>query len=323
VPERAPVEQALQVLEEGFYDLGVSEIRAALADLGLDVADFRAFSAEVLKEAGRRTGEALRGLWEALEVPPPVEVDEALQEGLEVSVFYPACAESPGEKPKVKVHLRELGKRTEKGFHLPPLSHVRPKDLSLRAWGWWIRGSMPPGLFFGRSRVSFRGSSPNQVRRALRGVRALRPLFTSLGLSDLEEALEALEAMAECDSPQAQLRGSYVLARKERSYTLRRGSIFGDLSLDAYFLLGERVEVSTQKGVRIVLEPSFSRWERWDSRRDSSVGMENAKISSSPSRASISTTPASSIGSCETGCILPRAFPPSRIPPRCGAFWRK
>jgi hypothetical protein len=52
------------------------------------VPDFHAFSKEVLKEAGKHTSETLRGFWEAIGVPPPREVEEALQRGLELSVFY-------------------------------------------------------------------------------------------------------------------------------------------------------------------------------------------------------------------------------------------
>jgi hypothetical protein len=89
-------------------------------------------------------------------------------------------------------------------------------------------------------------------------VRAFSPLFASLGLPDLEEALEVLEAMGELDSSQPQVRGPYVLARNERFYALRRGSIFRNPTLDADFLVNGRVKVSTPKGAEIVLEPSFS-----------------------------------------------------------------
>ncbi len=258
MPKRAPLEEVLRTLEEGPYAPATSEIRKAAADLGLEVADFRAFSEEVLEEAGKRTAESLRGLWEALEVPPPRKVEEALRRGLEVFVFYSERTGVATKEPKAEVYLAELGKKAEKAFSFPLPPHVRPEDFALHAWGWWIGGGLHPGLFFGRGRAFFRGYGLNRVRRALRGVRALGPLFASLGLSDLEEALLALEATARLDSPQARLRGPYVLARNGRSYALRRGGIFPAPALDADFLAGGRVEVSTPKGVKIVLEPSFS-----------------------------------------------------------------
>jgi hypothetical protein len=258
VLERAPLEEVLRALEEGFYRPFASEIQEALTDLGLKVADYRAFSKEVLKEAGKRTGEALRGLWEAIEVPPPREVEEGLQRGLELSVFCFAHRGLPGKEPELEVYLAELGEKAKKVFCSPLPPHVCPENFFLHAWGWWIGGSLHPGLFFRRGRAFFRGYGLNRVRRVSRGVRALDPLFASLGLPDLEEALEALEAMAELDPPQPQTRGRYVLARNGRLYGLRRGSIFRNPVLDTDFLVGGRVEVSTPKGVEIVLEPSFS-----------------------------------------------------------------
>jgi hypothetical protein len=258
VPEKATLEEVLRVLEEGFYDPRISEIQVALTDLGLEVADFSAFSKEVLKEAGKRTGEALRGLWEAIEVSPPREVEEALQKGLELFVLYYPRKRFSGEEPKVGIYLRKLGEKAERAFCFPLPAHARLEEFTLCAWGWWVRGSLYPGLFFGRSRAFFRDYIFNQVRRVSQEVRALRPLFTSLGLSDLEGTLEALQAMAELDSPQAQVRGHYVLARGERFYALRRGSVFRNPLLDADFLVGGRVKLSTPKGVEIVLEPSFS-----------------------------------------------------------------
>jgi hypothetical protein len=258
VPEKTPLEEVLRALEEGFYDPSISEIRVALAHLGLEVADFQAFSKEVVREAGKRTSEALRGFWEAIEVSPPQKVEETLQRGLELSVFYSARKEFLGEEAKVEVYLAELGEKAEKAFCFPLPPHVRPEDFVLHAWGWWIGGGLHPGLFFQRGRAFFRGYGLNRVRRVLQGVKALSPLFASLGLSDLEEALEALKAMAELDSPQPQMQGHYVLARNERFYALRRGSVFRNPSLDADFLVRGRVRVSTPKGVEIILEPSFS-----------------------------------------------------------------
>jgi hypothetical protein len=258
VPEKTPLEEVLQALEEGFYGPSVFEIQVALADLGLEVADFQAFSKEVLREAGNRTSEVLRGFWKAIEVSPPREVEEALQKGLELSVFYSAHKKLPGEEPKVEIYLGKLGEKAEKAFYFPLPPHVRSEGFVLHAWGWWIGGGLHPGLFFQRGRAFFRGYGLRRVRRVLEGVKALSPLFVALGLSDLEGALEALGAMAELDYPQPQAHGHYVLVRNERFYGLRRGSIFRNPVLDADFLCEKRVEISTPKGVKIVLKPSFS-----------------------------------------------------------------
>jgi hypothetical protein len=77
-------------------------------------------------------------------------------------------------------------------------------------------------------------------------VRGLKPLFQALGLGDLEEALLALGDL----ETGAKARGPYVLiSDTEREVlALRRGSLFGDLSLDKAFLTEGRAVMTYPEG---------------------------------------------------------------------------
>jgi hypothetical protein len=258
------IEKALQALEEGFYDPGFFKLEVALVDLGFaEVADFDAFAKEVFKEARKRTGEALRGLWGTIGVLPPPEVEVALRKGykLEVEFFAP-----PYEvEPEVEVSVENLKGAGLETFSLPAPHLAHLGNFSLLAWGWWIEAKLEPypaaqlqpGLVAQRNRAFFQGYGVRQVRRLREAARKLAPLFDSLGLSDLGEALEGLEEMAEGKPIEARTQGPYVLVRDGSLYALRRGSIFGDLALDADFLAEREIKISAPFGVEISIRPSF------------------------------------------------------------------
>ena len=76
------LQKVLEVLEEGSYRPGWGEVKEVVRELGLEErVDFSSFAEAAMKEGSKRVGEALRGLWELLEVPPPVVVEEALRDG--------------------------------------------------------------------------------------------------------------------------------------------------------------------------------------------------------------------------------------------------
>jgi hypothetical protein len=81
------LQKVLEVLEEGSYRPGWGEVREVLRELELEgKVDFASLAEATMKEGGKRVGEALRGLWELLEIPPPVVVEEALRDGERVEV---------------------------------------------------------------------------------------------------------------------------------------------------------------------------------------------------------------------------------------------
>jgi len=258
------LEKALQALEEGFYDPDSFELEAALTDLGFaEVENLNAFAKEVFKEACKRTSEALRGLWRAIGVLPPPEVEVALRKGYQLEVEF---SRPPyGAEPEVEIYVRSPKGAAWEDFSLPAAHLVHLENFSLHAWGWWIQvrvepplvGQTEPGLVVQKNRAFLQVYGVRQVKRLREAVRGLASLFASLGLSDLEEALEGLEGLAEGKPIEARIQGPYVLVRDGSLYALRRGSILADLSLDADFLAEREVEISTPFGVKISIKPSF------------------------------------------------------------------
>jgi hypothetical protein len=239
------VGQVIRLLEEEAFPSTPQGIEEAIRKRGLEVGeDLKAFAEEVLREGARRTARVLEGLWEVLEVSPPPEVEEALQGGHRVEVHYPWPA---GEGRGALVWL---GGR-DQSFHFPLPGHVRSEAFSLRAGAGRVRVRVGPGLFARREGASLLAQSLWEVEWALEETRALRPLFLTLGLSDLEGALEAL---SELEDGEARMWGPYVLAREGDARVLRRGAAFEDPALDGAFLLGKEVKITLPEGVEVFLE---------------------------------------------------------------------
>jgi hypothetical protein len=242
------VERMIRLLEEGRFPSTPQGIEEAVRKHGLEVGeDTRAFAERVLREGARHTAKLLEGLWEVLEVPPPPEVEEALRGGHRVEVHYPWPAGAQGEGRKTLVWLG--GK--DQALHFPPPRHVRSEAFSLKASAGRARVRVDPGLFAQREGASLLAHSLWKVERALEEARALRPVFTALGLADLEGALEAL---LELEDGEARQEGPYVLAREGETRVLRRGAAFQDPALDGAFLLGREVRISFAEGVELSLE---------------------------------------------------------------------
>ncbi len=258
------IERALRALDEGFYDPSFFELEVALADSGFaGVAGLDAFAKEVFREACKRTAETLSAFWRAIGVLPPPEVEVAPRKGYKLEVEF--SSPPHGAEPEVEVYVQNPKGAAWEAFSLPAPRLVHLESFSLHAWGWWIEARVgpplgdqaEPGLVAQKNRAFLQVYGVRQVRRLREAVRGLAPLFGSLGLSDLEEALEGLEGLAEGKPIEARTQGPYVLVRDGSLYALRRGSVFGDLVLDADFLAEREVEISTPFGVKISLKPSF------------------------------------------------------------------
>jgi hypothetical protein len=110
--------------------------------------------------------------------------------------------------------------------------------------------------------VFFEALSLEEVGRALKEVTSLRPLFASLGLFDLEEALGVL---AELKEGELRREGSYFFVRKGDYRALHKGSLLGDPDSDARLLLGERVVLRHpgRVGVALKREPLVGSVRGW------------------------------------------------------------
>jgi hypothetical protein len=121
--------------------------------------------------------------------------------------------------------------------------------------------SVGSSLYAVNDRVFFEGKNLEDVQKALKGVEALRPYFSSVGLADLGGAFLALQGLEEGE---AKVEGPYLLARSGRWF-LRRGLILGDPELDRDLLSGKPVTVSFPGGVEFLLRALLEgdRLEPW------------------------------------------------------------
>ncbi len=227
-------------------------VASALRDLALEVeGDPKAFAEKTLHEAHRRTVEALDALWGALGLPPrPPEVEKVLREEgflelrpswTEGEVFLWLADKTGGN---ASFTLAVSGYQPSEGFYF-------------KARTGWLEVKTAPGLFARREGV-FLHAGPGGVETALEEVRGLRPLFASLGLSDLEGALETL---AKLEGEEVRMEGEYLLAKRRDSVILRRGLLLGEPHLDAALLFGEEVRLFSPQGIEVVLKGKVS--ERW------------------------------------------------------------
>jgi len=258
------IERALRALDEGFYDPSFFELEVALVDLGFaEVADLDTFAKEVFREACKRTAEALRGLWKTIGTLPPPEVEVAIRKGYKLEVEF--SSPPHGAEPEVEFYVQNPKGAAWEAFSLPAPRLAHLEGFSLHARGWWIEvevephlvSQTEPGLVAQKNRAFVQVYGVRRVRQLREAVRGLAPLFDSLGLSDLEEALRGLEGLAEGKPILARTHGPYVLVRDGSLYALRRGSVFGDLTLDADFLAEREVKISVPHGVEISIKPSF------------------------------------------------------------------
>jgi hypothetical protein len=114
-------------------------------------------------------------------------------------------------------------------------------------------------LYANKEGAFFQGKPGKDLQETLTLVRTLRPLFDTLGLSDLEEALEAL---GELGGEEVRQHGPYVLAwsgNPEDPLLLRRGPIFGDFALDGAFLLGRELVLQYPKAKVVLQGGAFSK----------------------------------------------------------------
>ena len=252
--QEATLQKVLKVLEENphRYPPTLEGVESALLDFASEVVvDPKAFAEKALHEAHRRTMEALDALWGALGLPPrPPEVEKVLREGGSLEL-RPSWGEG-------EAFLWLVDKAGGNASFTLAISGYQPSDdFHFKARTGWLEVKTVPGLFAKREGV-FLHTNPEGVETALEEVRGLRPLFASLGLSDLDGALDAL---AKLKDEEVRMEGEYLLAKRGDLVVLRRGLLLGDPHLDATLLLGKEVRLSFPQEVEVVLKGKVS--ERW------------------------------------------------------------
>jgi hypothetical protein len=165
--------------------------------------------------------EALSGLWEVLGTPPP---RQDLEDRLTKNGFSYAFSDKPLE-----------------GFSL----HARPGLVSL---------DTASGLRIVNRRVFLRTANRKPLEKTLEGAKALRPLLATMGLSDLEDAIEALLGLGEGEG---RAEGGYVLARSGGFWALWRGTFLGDPNLDVALLAEREAVLPSVEGVALSFKVRF------------------------------------------------------------------
>ncbi len=178
------------------------------------------FVKRVLEALYAQTKEALSGLWEVLGVSPPPDLEERLRK----KGFSYAFGDKPLE-----------------GFSLYALPGVVALDG-------------PSELHVLNDKVFLRTSSRKPLERTREGVRVLRPLLTTMGLSDLEDAIETLLGL---EKGEGRVEWGYVLARSGDFWTLWRGTFLGDPDLDVAVLAERDVVLPLPEGVAFSFRVRF------------------------------------------------------------------
>lgn len=194
-------------------------------------------------EVFEETRTALEALWEAFGVTYPrsgflERVTRVLGEGETVFVWpYGDWALRFTHRPSEDRYV-SCRRRVPKGFRLRFEPTGVEIDLASQVR---TKGRM----------AFFEALSLEEVRGALEEVASLRSLFAPLGLSDLEEALGAL---AELGEGELRKEGPYFFLRRGEHRALHKGSLLGDLELDARLLLAERVVLRHPGDVGVALK---------------------------------------------------------------------
>ncbi len=237
----------------------------AAEELGVE-GDLEPLYRRVLAEGKRWQKAALGELLRTLEVSLPRWAEERLRnEGTwEVAhVWF-----SPGRKWQ-KMFFKfswdedgALSFRLRRGYC--------SEKLSLSTWPGGALVVTVHGLHARRGYAFWMSAAPRQIEEVLREVRSLAPFFAFMGLADLEGALLAL---GELGDGEARMWGPYVLAREGETRLLRRGSLFGNPSLDMAFFTGREVALSSPGGVKLSVKAKVEE-------RDSGlyVGIEQGRL---------------------------------------------
>jgi hypothetical protein len=216
-----------------------------------------------LEEAKKWTEGVLDRLCKVLGIPPPTSlVRKALGWGQRIRVRCPRQRGAPRGEALVEVegmsHVRHLS--------FPIVGYQPSEAFLLEAHAGRVEVRVAPKLLARKGRAFLRTLDGRGVEKALKEVRALRPLFLALDLGDLEGALKALSRLRDGEVWQE---GRYVLVRRGRLRVLMRGTYFGDPLLDGAFLLGRRVTLAYENGVKVSLRAVFS---------DSGLRLEEASV---------------------------------------------
>jgi len=254
-------ERFFRLLEEEYYwhETTPKGVRRIAQNL-FPGKEGEALAERVLEEGYKRAMEALDGFWQALKVPPLPVAKELLRKGAWMKFEYPKALKDFQRGLIVEA----VGdKRDTLELPLPDGPSLGPFQLDVQIVR--VEAETASGVFARRGRAFVR---TKEVDRTLEDVRALRLLFASMGLKDLENAIEVL---TELGDGEVRTEGPYLLARGGDLRVLRRGLMLGDPRLDGALLLGQEVSLSFPREVEMGFRATFGGaqmlldrlWVRW------------------------------------------------------------
>jgi hypothetical protein len=193
---------------------------------------------KVVAESKRWQREALQKLWDILEIS--MSMPSWVYKRLE-SPNWEAFWTTYFQKKPPQVWVGFLFRDDPLVF---PLPQPHPSGgFAISAWpgGMEVRVRQ---LYARKGQAYLATNVFTDTRAILAGLRSFAPLFTFLGLSDLEKALLVLE---ELEDGEVRREGAYLLARKGSTRILFRGSLTGDPDLDEALLLGREVVLGSRE----------------------------------------------------------------------------
>jgi hypothetical protein len=261
---RGQVEEVARLLEENSLPFTPEAVREMAQ--GRTVEGVEEVVRGVLEEGRKRTLEVYDRVWELLGLPPSPEVRGFIEGGGEVHVW---CPGPEGRKGGLEVEVELVGKtRPGEALRLP--TPVRPNEgLDFHFETGRVEVYTDSRLLVRGDWAFLKASSLEKARKSRRTATFLRPVLSAMGVSDLEEALEALGTI---ESGEVRLEGGYLLARGRGFWLLNRGSLLGDPGLDEALLTGREVVLAFPEGVEVAFRLELDRkWAREDEMRLSGV----------------------------------------------------
>jgi hypothetical protein len=254
-------EKFLQLLEEEYYlhEATPKGVRRLVQNF-FPGKEGEALAERVLEEGYKRGMEALEGLWQVLKAPPLPVAKELLRKGVWMKFEYPKALKDS----QTGLLVESVGdKRDTLELPLPDGPNLGLFQLDVQMGR--VEVETASGVFARRGRAF---AHTDEVEGALEDVKGLRPLFTRMGLGDLENAIEAL---ARLEDGEVRMEGPYLLAMEGTLRVLRRGLMLGEPHLDGALLLGHEVSLSFPREVEMGFRATFGGghilldkfWVRW------------------------------------------------------------
>jgi len=241
--------KVIHYLKEEAVPFSTVGIQKAAEALGVE-EDLKALTQRVMAEGARETVEALRRFFQVLGSSCPdiylSRMEEHLREDGEVRVLSRASEGRLG----IDVRVMDAYRKTVDFFRFP-LPDPKLAGLDLRAGAGLIALYHRNDFGVMGDRVFFKAKGRRRLSEALETAKTLEPFFSAVGLDGLPKALQALKGLGKGKS---RTEGSYVLARGEDFWVMRKGPIFGDPELDGALLLEQELSLAFPGGVKIAFK---------------------------------------------------------------------